>query len=74
MYSQMHQPDVLLLVKESLSVSRESLFISIPIFFLQNVYKNICAVLSSLRRSGSRFSRQGACGHLHREEEVCIQW
>lgn len=31
-----------------------------------------CCVLSSLRRAGSWFSCQGACGHLQREKEVGV--
>lgn len=79
MSSQMHQPDVLLLVKESLSVSRESPLFHIP---QQERRKPDChgnfkfimsfLVFSSLRWSGSWFSCQGACGHLQREKEVTI--
>lgn len=76
MYSQMHQPDVLLLVKESLSVSRESPPICLATRFVFSWFKNSTlgkSVMSScfhssLRRSGSWFSCQGACGYLQREK------
>lgn len=46
MYSQMHQPDILMMVKECLSVSRESSFIDFTVIFLLSVnklcYNSLC--------------------------------
>lgn len=46
MYSQMHQPDILMMVKECLSVSRESSFIDFTVTFLLSVnklcYSSVC--------------------------------
>lgn len=39
MYSQMHQPDILMKVKECLSVSREFSFFYFTLIFLLNVNK-----------------------------------
>lgn len=88
MYSQMHQPDVLLLVKETLSVTRESTFIPLSggfvslligstggtslILYVCFELNTSCCVFSSFCGSGSGFSRQGACGHLQGEKQVRV--
>lgn len=53
MYSQMHQPDILMMVKECLSVSRESSFIDFTVIFLLSVNK-----LRLLWRLRSKFEDQ----------------
>lgn len=71
MYSQMHQPDILLLVKESLSVSRESTLIHLTARFLSLLTNSIIGNLTCLVLSSALFVDLEADFHARVPVVIC---